>query len=159
ARARAGCCNCVSERDWGDGNMVRELSRGRRSGALGRRYLYFFGPYLGEKSRSIMVRKPILKLVPPAEGCACAFFALEPHIRDLHRMAQLAAMAALGGNDERTRFGVFQLERMVDALALLYYDLCGQKTSDPNAQVTRGDCVSTLWRPHGDIRLGSKNCR
>ena len=106
----------------------------------------------------IMARKPILKLVPPAEGCTCAFFALEPHIRDLHRMAQLAAMAALGGNDERTRFGVFQLERMVDASAPLLRSV-RPKTSDPNAQVTRGDCVSTLWRPHGDIRLGSKNCR
>src|SRR5262249_54396710 len=105
-----------------------------------------------------MRRKPSLKLVPPAEDRTYAFFALEPHIRDLHRMAERAAMAALDGNEQRTRFGVFELERMIDALALRYYDLCGQKTSDANAQVARGDCFSALGRPHGDMRFGSISC-
>jgi hypothetical protein len=48
---------------------------------------------------------------------------LEGAICDLHRMAQLAVMAADDGEDELASFGLRQAEQMTEALRRRFYDL------------------------------------
>jgi hypothetical protein len=51
------------------------------------------------------------------------FFALEADIRDVHSMVQLTAMAVDAGEDGLTVFGIYEVEKMTEALMRRYADL------------------------------------
>jgi hypothetical protein len=66
------------------------------------------------------VKAPKLAVVDSVKS---PFMELEDDIFELHQMVQFAVMAAEHGDDGLTRFGVYQVEKLTEALKRRYYDL------------------------------------